>query len=146
VGDQLPPRQRAAGYAMQSFFIGVGAVVASALPWLLAKFGVANTAAAGAIPDTVRYAFYAGGVVLMAAIGWTVLRTREYPPEVLPAFADGAAAASTRAPAAGARRNGQVLIAAGLALVVAIATLRWSRDLYVLAGLIVAYGAALAFF
>jgi maltose/moltooligosaccharide transporter len=146
VGDQLPPRQRAAGYAMQSFFIGVGAVVASALPWLLAKAGVANTAAAGVIPDTVRYAFYAGGVVLMAAIGWTVLRTREYPPEVLTAFADGAAQATMRAPAAGARRNGYVLIAAGLALVVAIATLRWSRDLYVLAGLIAAYGSALAFF
>ena len=44
VGDQLPPQQRAAGYAMQSFFIGIGAVVASMLPWLLTKAGVANTA------------------------------------------------------------------------------------------------------
>ena len=32
VGDQLPPSQRASGYAMQSFFIGVGAIVASLLP------------------------------------------------------------------------------------------------------------------
>ena len=78
VGDQLPQEQRASGYAMQSFFIGAGAIIASLLPWLLAKAGVANTAAPGEVPDTVRYAFYVGGVVLLGAIGWTVLRTREY--------------------------------------------------------------------
>ena len=77
VGDQLPPTQRPAGFAMQSFFIGVGSVVASALPFVLEKMGVANTAATGQIPDTVRYAFYAGGVAVLGAIGWTVLRTRE---------------------------------------------------------------------
>ena len=146
VGDQLPPRQRATGYAMQSFFIGVGAVVASALPWLLAKLGVANTADAGVIPDTVRYAFYAGGVVLMAAIGWTVLSTREYPPDVLTSFADAGTPPPARVPAPGAQRNGYLLIAAGIALVVLIVLLKWSRDLYVLAGLVVAYGSALAFY
>src|SRR5688500_4256105 len=86
VGDQMPVRQRASGYAMQSFFIGVGSVVASMLPWLLAKAGVGNTAGPGEVPDTVRYAFYFGGVVLLGAIGWTVLRTREYPPEMLQAW------------------------------------------------------------
>jgi maltose/moltooligosaccharide transporter len=83
VGDQLPVRQRPTGYAMQSFFIGVGSVIASLLPFLLAKMGVGNTAGPGEVPDTVRYAFYFGGVVLLLAIGWTVLRTREYPPETL---------------------------------------------------------------
>ncbi|MBI2397062.1 MAG: MFS transporter [Xanthomonadales bacterium] len=146
VGDQLPPKQRATGYAMQSFFIGVGAVVASALPWLLAQAGVANTAEAGTIPDTVRYAFYAGGVVLLGAIGWTILSTREYPPEQLSAFADSQHARHARVPSPTARRNGVLLIATGIALVAAIVLLQWSRDLYVLAGLIVAYGAALAFF
>jgi maltose/moltooligosaccharide transporter len=92
VGDQLPASQRAKGYAMQSFFIGVGAIVASLMPWLLAKAGVANTAGPGEVPDTVRYAFYCGGVVLLGAIGWTVLRTREYPPEVLASFEDAAPA------------------------------------------------------
>src|SRR5262245_48024558 len=92
VGDQLPPAQRPSGYAMQSFFIGVGAIVASFLPWLLAKFGVSNhvdlAAGTSAIPDTVRYAFDLGAVVLFLAIGWTVLRAREYPPDQLHAFAD----------------------------------------------------------
>src|SRR5215510_3344163 len=86
VGDQLSPAQRPMGYALQSFFIGVGAVVASMLPWLLEHAGVSNHADAAAgitIPDTVRYSFYLGAIALFAAVGWTVLRTREYPPETL---------------------------------------------------------------
>ena len=86
VGDQLPPRQRPLGYAMQSFFIGLGAVVASALPWILARMGVSNEPGASGIPDTVRYAFYAGGAVLLSSVLWTVGSTREYPPEALEAF------------------------------------------------------------
>src|SRR5437762_10821424 len=66
VGDQLPAAQRPAGYAMQTFFIGVGAVVGSMLPWLLARAGVSNHAAAAngaaAVPDTVRYSFDLGAV------------------------------------------------------------------------------------
>ncbi|KAF1055329.1 MAG: hypothetical protein GAK43_00122 [Stenotrophomonas maltophilia] len=88
VGDQLAPRQRPTGYAMQSFFIGVGAIVASFLPFILAHLGVANTAAEGQVPDTVRYAFYFGAGVLLLAISWTVLRTREYSPQELAAFED----------------------------------------------------------
>lgn len=86
VADQLPAEQRPTGYAMQSFFIGVGAVVASALPWILERFDVSNVAPAGMIPDTVKYSFYAGAVVLFSAVGWTILRTREYPPEELARF------------------------------------------------------------
>ncbi|SHH74637.1 MFS transporter [Ferrimonas marina] len=86
VGDNLPKSQQPTGFAVQSFFIGVGAVVASMLPWILAQYGVSNEAEAGAIPDTVRYAFYFGAVVLFLAVGWTVLRTREYSPEQLAAF------------------------------------------------------------
>ena len=87
VGDNLPNRQRALGYAMQSFFIGIGAVVASALPYLLTNyFDVANTAPAGEIADSVRYAFYFGGAVLLLAVCWTVLTTKEYSPEQLAEF------------------------------------------------------------
>src|SRR5258708_22273110 len=92
VGDQLAPPQRPLGYAMQSFFIGLGAVVASALPWIWAQFGFRNSGTAGAgqaiIPDTVRHAFDLGAVVLVLAMLWTVLRTREYPPDELQSFSD----------------------------------------------------------
>lgn len=123
VGDQLPPAQRPTGYAMQSFFIGAGAVIASMLPWLLAQTGVSNHAesAAGAamVPDTVRYAFHIGAAVLFLAVGWTVLRTREYPPETLRSFADNAPVATTPvvnapADAARSRRRGLPWLAAGL--------------------------------
>jgi maltose/moltooligosaccharide transporter len=94
IADQLPERQRPSGYAMQTFFIGIGAVVASALPWLLAQLGFDNTAAPGAVPETVRYAFYAGAAVLLLSMLWTVGNTREYPPQQLDAFVDGAAEAT----------------------------------------------------
>ena len=88
VADQMPPRQRPAGYSMQSFFIGVGSVVASMLPWFLDKAGVSNVGdGANAVPDTVRYSFEFGAVVLLGAILWTILTTREYPPAELHAFA-----------------------------------------------------------
>ena len=82
VADMLPSSQRTMGFAVQTFFIGVGAVVASALPYLLANWlGVANTAPAGQIPDSVKWSFYLGGFAFFTAVLWSVLRTREYPPE-----------------------------------------------------------------
>ena len=144
VGDQLPPRQRPTGYAMQSFFIGVGAVVASLLPWLLAKFGVANTAPDGVVPDTVRYAFYFGGAVLFLAIGWTVLRTREYPPDVLDSFDDAQPQEAREDSIAGpSSRAGLGWLVVGIAGAAAIAWSGWDRMLYVLAGMLIAYGALL---
>jgi len=87
VGDLLPKEQLTTGYAVQTFFIGVGAVGASALPWVLTHwFGVANTAAPGKTPDSVVYAFYIGGAIYLGAVLWTVLRTREYSPEQLSQF------------------------------------------------------------
>ena len=87
VGDNLPSEQRTIGFAMQSFFIGTGAVVASMLPWLLTgQLGVSNEAPAGVIPDSVRFSFYLGAAVFFAAVLWTVLRSREYSPEEMAAF------------------------------------------------------------
>jgi maltose/moltooligosaccharide transporter len=144
VGDQLPPSQRARGYAMQSFFIGIGAVVASMLPWLLTRFGVSNTAAAGEIPQTVHYAFYAGAVVMFAAVGWTVLRTREYPPEVLEAF-DDAAPLATAEPSSSSARVALLWILAGAGLLTWIVLGGLAKELYILAGGLLGYGIALLF-
>jgi len=139
VGDQLPSPQRASGYAMQSFFIGTGSVVASLLPWLLAKYGVSNTAAAGAIPDTVRFAFYAGALALFGAIGWTVLSTREYAPDKLAAF-DDARPANDAPRATGTSMAALLWLVAGLAGVALVFFLHIDKQLYLLAGGIAAYG------
>ena len=69
VGDMLPSEQRTIGFSMQSFFIGIGAIVASALPYMMTNwFGIANTAAAGEIPDAVKYSFYIGGFVFFFSV------------------------------------------------------------------------------
>ncbi len=88
VGDMLPSEQRTKGFAMQSFFIGTGAVVASALPYILTNwFGIANTAPEGIIPPSVQYSFYIGAAAFFGAVIWTVVRSKEYSPEELRAHA-----------------------------------------------------------
>lgn len=147
VGDQLPVSQRAKGYAMQSFFIGIGSVVASMLPWMLEKWGVANTAAAGEVPDTVRFAFYAGAGVMFGALLWTVLSTREYPPETLHAFDEVAPTDQAALDAQSVLRQaiGWLLAGAvGLGVVYVFgADAKLPRELYLLGALAVAYGVLL---
>src|ERR1051326_9443794 len=82
VGDKLPPAQRTTGFAFQTFFLGLGGVIASLLPYIFTNyFGISNTAAAGIIPDSVKYSFYIGAVIFLAAVMWTVFTTKEFPPE-----------------------------------------------------------------
>lgn len=82
VGDMLPNEQRTLGFAMQSFFIGVGAVIASLLPYILNNWlDIPNTAPEGEIPPSVKWSFYIGAAVFFLAVLWTVLRTKEYSPE-----------------------------------------------------------------
>jgi maltose/moltooligosaccharide transporter len=87
VGDNLAKNQRTLGFAMQSFFIGLGAVVGSLLPYIFTNvFGVSNTAAEGIIPDSVKWSFYIGGIVFLLAVLWTIFKSTEYSPEELQAF------------------------------------------------------------
>jgi len=86
VADLLPDDQRTQGFAMQSLFIGLGAVVASALPWLMTNvFGVPRETGGG-IPWNVKLSFYVGAAAFLAAVAWTIVSTREHPPEDLEAF------------------------------------------------------------
>jgi maltose/moltooligosaccharide transporter len=149
VGDQLAPPQRPLGYAMQSFFIGLGAVVASALPWILAQFGLSNVGAAAqgqaVIPPTVRHAFDAGAVVLLLAMLWTVIRTREYPPDELQSFSDAIPAPAllhAGSHAAGWRR-GLLWSSGGLIGVAVILRFGLDRQLYPICAGALLWGVAL---
>jgi maltose/moltooligosaccharide transporter len=151
VGDQLPEKQRPTGYAMQVFFIGVGAVVASMLPWMLAKAGITNVGTGGgedAIPDTVRYAFDIGAAVLVIALVWTVVTTREYPPAQLHGFADATPESATVEPGQAAHKQGRGLVwlLAGMAGAFCVREFGLDRSLYVLAGLFAAWGLLLVGF
>ena len=88
VADKLPEQQRGTGFAMQSFFIGVGAVVAGMLPYILKNcFHVSSETSVGnAIPPNVKIAFYCGAAAFFGAVVWTIFSTKEYPPENLEEF------------------------------------------------------------
>ncbi|WP_374590071.1 MFS transporter [Novosphingobium sp.] len=142
VGDMLRKDQHTAGYAVQTAFIGAGAVVGSLFPYLLEHLGVANEAAPGVIPDTVRYSFWAGGVALFAAVLWTVVTTREYSPEELARFAEDDEA-KAHAEVNLAERDSAApfgWIVAGIAAGLVTMQFGLEKEVYLLAGLLVGYG------
>ncbi|HQA16821.1 MAG TPA: MFS transporter [Novosphingobium sp.] len=141
VGDMLRKDQHTAGYAVQTAFIGVGAVVGSLFPWLLDHFGVANEAPGGGIPDTVRYSFWAGGLALFAAVMWTVLSTREYSPQEMAAFGNHEEAAGPVGDLAQRSIMAPLRwIAAGMLLAFATFERGLEKEIYLLAGLLAGYG------
>jgi len=87
VSDLLPAKQRTKGFAMQSWFIGLGAVLASALPWLLTNVvGLPESGDGNGIPLVVKISFYVGAVFFFGTVLWTVVTTEEKPPKDMDAF------------------------------------------------------------
>ena len=149
VGDNLPEEQRTAGYAMQSFFIGAGAVFASVLPWLLSNvFSVVSTAEAGIVPLSVKIAFYVGAAGLFAAVLWTVLSTKEYSPKQIAAFerAKTGAVVADDTPEPPARSvqgwlgSGLACGAVGLLALGLITLLNLEKELLILGGFLLGFG------
>ena len=147
VGDMLRRDQHSAGYAVQTAFIGAGAVAGSLFPWVLEHWlHVANTAPAGQIPDTVRYAFWFGGAALFCSVLWTILNTREYSPQDMAAF-EGDTVEDTADDVTGrlaARGFGApaLWMLAGLAVVAGVWHFALEKEVYLLGGLLIAYGLA----
>lgn len=141
VGDMVGPAQRTAGYAFQTAFIGAGAVLGSLAPALLSAMGVANTAPAATIPPSVVFSFYIGAFAILASVLWTVVTTREYPPEQLRAFEETGEHRATDSPPT-APPHGWRWVAAGVATLALVLLLRLERDLYVLGGALLAFGLA----
>src|SRR5450631_2292812 len=82
VADNLPDSQRTLGFSVQTFLIGLGAVVASYLPKWLGSLGYSlETGKGGGVADNIKYSFYIGAVVFIVAILVTVIFSKEYPPK-----------------------------------------------------------------
>jgi len=153
VGDMLPSEQRTLGFAMQSFFIGLGSVIASVFPWALANwFGIANTAPAGEIPATVMYAFYVGAAVFLGAVCWTVFRVREYDPDEVARFEAAATADAGQTavdlpheppPAEDFFRPAPWWAAAGAVISVLVAYMDFEKELYILGAGLIAFAVLL---
>lgn len=92
VADKLSVDQRTAGFAMQSFFIGIGATLANALPYFFRRLHVDDRSVANAqqavrlIPASVSYSFKIGAVAFLVCVLWTVITTKEFPPENMAEF------------------------------------------------------------
>lgn len=146
VGDMLRKDQHTAGYAIQTAFIGAGAVLGSIFPWALDWWGVSNLAGPGGIPDTVRFSFWFGGAALFAAVLWTVLTTKEYSPEEMDRFTESSdhpeAEQTIRTLAARTYQTSVVWIAIGLSVLFAVIEWRLEKEVYLLGGLLIAYGLA----
>jgi maltose/moltooligosaccharide transporter len=148
VGDMLPDEQRTRGFAMQSFFIGTGAVIASAMPWMMNNWlGISNVSEVGSIPDSVRYSFYVGGGAYFISVIWTVISTKEYSPEELEAFEQARAESLHIKIAETAGRlprqfvkSGGIWLVFGLILTTLIFILGWKKELLVLGMGSVAFG------
>jgi maltose/moltooligosaccharide transporter len=146
VGDMLRKDQHTAGYAVQTAFIGAGAVVGSIFPWLLDRAGVSNVAGPNGIPDTVRFSFWCGGAALFLAVLWTVLTTREYSPEEMDRFGETGDHPETdktiQTLANGSFGTSVVWIAIGISVLFAVVEWGLEKEVYLLGGLLIAYGLA----
>jgi len=145
VGDMLPNEQRTQGFAMQSFFIGTGAVVGSVLPYAMTNWlNIPNTAPEGVIPPSVRWSFYIGGVVFFLAILWTIFSTKEYPPEELEAFEESERQTTNKdevlneAEVESSRfaKVGGIMGLLGLLIVVVTQLMELEKELYILGGIL----------
>lgn len=137
VGDNLNEKQRPLGFFTQSFFIGVGAVVGSALPYIFSNWiGLSNVAEAGLIPESVKWSFYCGGVVFLLAVLWTVLRSNEYSPEELERFEGNVSGevAATPVPVRKQFNYGLAFVALGLLSWQLIRTNGLDKELLILSG------------
>lgn len=156
VGDMLSSEQRTTGFAMQSFFIGIGAVIGGFLPWILANwFNVAAVPEEGKlIPFNLKLSFYIGAAVLLLAVLWTIISTKEYPPEDLEEFEKGEKTArgeiveNNQAQGTGQGtwskinfyRPGVIWLATGLILTFAMSRVNLEKELYVVTGGISLFG------
>ena len=138
VGDNLPDHQRTMGFAMQSFFIGVGGFVGSSLPYIFSNWlDISDTAPEGVIPDTVKYSFYLGAAAFFLAVLWTVIRSKEYSPEEFEAFEKAESKASTsenqvEVTTIKQRNVGLLMMLFGLLGTMGLVYFELKKDLYIL--------------
>jgi hypothetical protein len=158
VGDMLPNDQRTMGFAMQSFFIGLGAVVASALPYMLTNWlNIPNVAEIeGQVPPSVKWAFYIGAAVFFISVMVTILTTKEYSPEQLKEYerAEKAGRGVDQSdddhydqPVANSKfsKTGVIFSIIGLAVLLLTYFFELEKELYIIGGIMVLF-AILMFF
>ena len=138
VGDNLPDHQRTLGFATQSFFIGIGGFVGSAMPWVFSNWlNISSEAPEGVIPDTVKYSFFIGAAAFLIAVLWTVIKSKEYSPEEFEAFekaAEGESSSESQAEVTTGKQTsvGLMMLVVGLIATMALVYFDLKKDLFIL--------------
>lgn len=138
VGDNLPDSQRTLGFATQSFFIGIGGFIGSAMPWVFSNWlDISSEAPEGVIPDTVKYSFYFGAAAFLIAVLWTVFRSKEYSPEEFEAFEkaaeeEGETEVQVEVTTGKQTNTGLIMLIVGLIATMALVYFGLSKNLFIL--------------
>jgi maltose/moltooligosaccharide transporter len=140
VGDSLREDQQTDGYAIQTAFIGAGAVVGSLFPFLLSHLGVSNEAVNGAIPDSVKYSFWFGGAALFIAVLWTILTTKEFSPEELASFDAPKAVEEVHQTAKPPIWHALLWAGFGVLIIALVAPFKLEKEIYLLGGILLGFG------
>ncbi len=86
VGDMVNRDQRPFAFALQTFMISGGQILASLMPVIMIAIGVSAYTDGKEIPEIVKFSFVIGVIVIMITAIWSFKTTREYPPENIEQF------------------------------------------------------------
>ena len=96
VGDMVNEKQKGQAYSIQSFLCNAGSVVGFLLPFIFGLIGLANTAPTGEVPQTVIWAFYIGAAILLICVVYSLVKIKEWPPEVYEMYNGGSQSAAEK--------------------------------------------------
>ena len=81
VGDMVNEKQKGLAYSIQSFLCNAGSLAGYLFPFIFAAIGISNIAPKGVIPDSVKYSFYIGAIILILCVIYTTIKVKEMPPK-----------------------------------------------------------------
>lgn len=81
VGDMVNEKQKGLAYSIQSFLCNAGSLVGYLFPYIFTAIGIASVAAEGEIPDSVKWSFYIGAIILILCVIYTTMTVKEMPPK-----------------------------------------------------------------
>ncbi len=105
VGDMVNEEQKAKAYSIQSFLCNAGSLVGYLFPLIFTWIGIQNVAAEGVVPDSVKWSFYVGAIILILCVIYTTANVKEYTPAQMAEFQESANEKNEAEVAAGGSKN-----------------------------------------
>ena len=81
VGDMVNEEQKGKAYSIQSFLCNAGSFAGYLFPIFFTWIGIANTAPEGVVPDSVKWSFYIGALILILCVLYTFVKVKEMNPQ-----------------------------------------------------------------